>query len=193
MKRLLLYFFGLVVLISQSSCGYNTMVELDQNVKSQWSKVQSSYQRRTDLFNNVVNTIKGSAKFEQGTLKEVVQARAAATSVQLSPDQLTPENLKKFQDAQSQISQGIGRLLAVQENYPELKTTSAFQDFQAQIEGTENRINVERNKFNDATNAYNTYIRSFPNNLFAGMFGFQQKPYFEADPASQKAPQVNFE
>ncbi|RSK49473.1 LemA family protein [Hymenobacter rigui] len=192
MKRFLLYFAGLVLLLTQSSCGYNSMVSKDQNVKNKWASVQSAYQRRTDLFNNVVNTIKGSTKFEQTTLKEVVQARAAATSVTLSADQLTPENLKKFQESQSQISSGIGRLLAVQENYPELKSTNAFRDFQAQIEGTENRINVARNDFNAATNDYNGYIKSFPNNLFAGMFGFKEKPYFEADPASQKAPDVQF-
>lgn len=192
MKRFLLYFAGLVLLISQSSCGYNSMVQKDQNVKNQWAAVQSNYQRRTDLFNNVVNTIKGSAKFEQTTLKEVVEARAKATSVQLSADQLTPENLKKFQESQAQISAGIGRLLAVQESYPELKSTDAFRDFQAQIEGTENRIGVARNDFNTATSDYNTYIKSFPNNLFAGMFGFTEKPYFQADEASQKAPNVQF-
>lgn len=192
MKRFLLYFAGLVLLLSQSSCGYNSMVQKDQAVKQQWAGVQTNYQRRTDLFNNVVNTIKGSAKFEQTTLQQVVQARANATSVTLSADQLTPENLKKFQESQSQISAGIGRLLAVQENYPELRTTDAFREFQAQIEGTENRIGVARNNFNAAVTDYNTYIKSFPNNLFAKMFGFAEKPYFEADPASQKAPSVQF-
>lgn len=193
MKRLLLYFFGLVVLLSQSSCGYNTMVELDQKVKGQWANVQNSYQRRSDLIPNLVNTVKGAANFEKSTLTQVVEARAKATSVQLSADQLTPENIKRFQEAQSQVSAGLGRLLAVSEAYPDLKANANFQELQAQIEGTENRINVERQKFNDATNEYNTYVRSFPNNLFAGMFGFQQKPYFEADAAAQKAPTVNFE
>ncbi|AYA38172.1 LemA family protein [Hymenobacter oligotrophus] len=193
MKRLLLYFAGLVVLLSQSSCGYNTMVELDQKVQGQWANVQNSYQRRADLIPNLVNTVKGAAKFEQQTLTQVVEARAKATSVQLRADQLTPENLKQFQEAQGQLSAGLGRLLAVAENYPDLKANANFQELQAQIEGTENRINVERQKFNDATNQYNTYIRSFPNNLFAGVFGFQAKPYFEADAAAQKAPTVNFE
>lgn len=193
MKRLLLYFFSLVVLLSQSSCGYNTMVELDQKVKAQWANVQNSYQRRSDLIPNLVNTVKGAANFEKSTLTQVIEARAKATSVQLSADQLTPENIKKFQEAQSQVSAGLGRLLAVSENYPDLKANANFQELQAQIEGTENRINVERQKFNDATNEYNTYVRSFPNNLFAGMFGFQQKPYFEADASAQKAPTVNFE
>ncbi|WP_400192545.1 LemA family protein [Hymenobacter sp. B81] len=192
-KRLLLYVVGMVVLLSQSSCGYNTMVELDQKVKSQWANVQNSYQRRSDLIPNLVNTVKGAANFEKSTLTQVIEARAKATSVQLSGDQLTPENLKRFQEAQSQISSGLGRLLAVSENYPDLKANANFQELQAQIEGTENRINVERQKFNDATNEYNTYVRSFPNNLFAGIFGFQQKPYFEADASAQKAPTVNFE
>lgn len=193
MKRLLIYFFGLVVLLSQSSCGYNTMVELDQKVKGQWADVQTQYQRRSDLIPNLVNTVKGAANFEKSTLTQVIEARAKATSVQLSADQLTPENIKRFQEAQSQVSAGLGRLLAVSENYPDLKANSNFQELQAQIEGTENRITVSRKNFNDATNEYNTYIRSFPNNLFAGMFGFQQKPYFEADASAQKAPTVNFE
>jgi LemA protein len=136
--------------------------------------------------------VKGAANFEKSTLTDVINARAKATSVQLSADQLTPENLKKFQEAQSQVSAGLGRLLAVSENYPDLKANANFQELQAQIEGTENRINVERGKFNEVTNDYNGYIKSFPNNLFAGMFGFKEKAYFEADAASQKAPTVQF-
>jgi LemA protein len=192
MKRFLLYFAGLVILLSQSSCGYNGMVGRDQAVKAQWANVQSAYQRRADLIPNLVNTVKGAANFEKGTLEAVVQARANATGVNISADQLTPENLQKFQAAQSQLSSGLGRLLAVSENYPELKANANFQELQAQIEGTENRINVERNKFNTTTNDYNGFVKSFPNNLFAGMFGFAEKPYFEADPASQKAPTVQF-
>ncbi|WP_262908646.1 LemA family protein [Hymenobacter translucens] len=192
MKRFLLYFAGLVILLSQSSCGYNSMVTKDQAVKGQWANVQSAYQRRADLIPNLVNTVKGAANFEKSTLTDVIEARAKATSVQVSPENLTPENIKRFQEAQGQISSGLGRLLAVSENYPELKANANFQELQAQIEGTENRINVERNKFNTVTNDYNGYIRSFPNNLFAGMFGFKEKPYFEADAASQKAPTVQF-
>jgi LemA protein len=169
------------------------MVNLDQQVQAQWANVQNSYQRRSDQIPNLVNTVKGAANFEKTTLTQVVEARAKATSVQLSGDQLTPENIKRFQEAQSQLSSGLGRLLAVSENYPDLKANANFQELQAQIEGTENRINVERGKFNDITREYNTYIRSFPNNLFAGVFGFQPKPFFEADAASQKAPTVNFE
>ncbi|RYU78950.1 LemA family protein [Hymenobacter persicinus] len=192
MKRFLLYFAGLVILLSQSSCGYNSMVSKDQAVKAQWANVQNSYQRRADLIPNLVNTVKGAANFEKSTLTDVINARAKATSVQISSDQLTPENLQKFQEAQSQVSAGLGRLLAVSENYPDLKANANFQELQAQIEGTENRINVERGKFNAVTNDYNGYIKSFPNNLFAGMFGFKEKPYFEADAASQKAPTVQF-
>ncbi|WP_019946489.1 LemA family protein [Hymenobacter aerophilus] len=192
MKRFLLYFAGIVLMLSQSSCGYNSMVTKDQAVKGQWANVQSAYQRRSDLIPNLVNTVKGAANFEKSTLTEVIEARAKATSVQLNADQLTPENLQKFQAAQSQVGSGLGRLLAVSENYPELKANANFQELQAQIEGTENRINVERNKFNGLVNDYNAYVKSFPNNLFAGLFGFAEKPYFEADAASQKAPTVQF-
>ncbi|WP_303309434.1 LemA family protein [Hymenobacter sp. BT730] len=192
MKRFLLYLAGLVIMLSQSSCGYNSMVSKDQAVKAQWANVQNSYQRRSDLIPNLVNTVKGAANFEKSTLTDVINARAKATSVQLSADQLTPENLKKFQEAQSQVSAGLGRLLAVSENYPDLKANANFQELQAQIEGTENRINVERQKFNTVTNDYNGYIKSFPNNIFAGMFGFAEKPYFEADASAQKAPTVQF-
>jgi LemA protein len=192
MKRFLLYFAGLIILLSQSSCGYNGMVSRDQTVKAQWANVQSAYQRRSDLIPNLVNTVKGAANFEKSTLTDVINARAKASSVQLNADQLTPENIQKFQEAQSQLSSGLGRLLAVSENYPELKANANFQELQAQIEGTENRINVERNKFNTVTNDYNGFVKSFPNNLFAGIFGFKEKAYFEADPASQKAPTVQF-
>jgi LemA protein len=192
MKRFLLYFVGLALLLTQSSCGFNTMTEKEQAVKGQWANVQSAYQRRADLIPNLVNTVKGAAKQEQATLTSVMEARAKATSVQLSADQLTPENIEKFQAAQSQLSSGLGRLLAVSENYPELKTNANFQELQAQIEGTENRINVERNKFNAVTNDYNGTVKTFPNNLFAKMYGFSEKPYFEADAAASKAPTVQF-
>jgi LemA protein len=182
----------MVVMLSQTSCGYNGMVQRDQAVKAQAGNLQSAYQRRSDLIPNLVNTVKGAAKQEQATLTGVIEARAKATSVQLNANDLTPENIQKFQAAQSQLSAGLGRLLAVSENYPELKTNANFQELQAQIEGTENRINVERNKFNNVTNDYNGFVKSFPNNLFAGMFGFKEKPYFEADPAAAKAPTVQF-
>ena len=192
MKRLLLYFAALVTLISQSSCGYNGMVQRDQTVKSQWANVQSAYQRRADLIPNLVNTVKGAANFEQSTLEGVVAARAKATSVNISADNLTPENIQKFQAAQGQLTQGLGRLLAVAENYPQLKANENFQELQAQIEGTENRINVSRDNFHTSVNDYNTFTRSFPNNLFAGMFGFPPKGYFEADASAKDAPKVDF-
>ena len=192
MKRFLLYFAGLALLLTQSSCGYKGMVERDQNVKTKWAQVQSQYQRRSDLIPNLVNTVKGAAKQEQSTLTAVIEARAKATSVQLNADQLTPENIKRFQEAQSQLSAGLGRLLAVSEKYPELKTNANFQELQAQIEGTENRIAVSRDNFNGSVQDYNTFTRRFPNNLFSGMFGFQPKGYFEADAGAGKAPTVQF-
>ncbi|GAA4356738.1 LemA family protein [Hymenobacter saemangeumensis] len=192
MKRLLFYFACLLLLLTQSSCGYNGMVERDQKVKQSWGMVQSQYQRRADLIPNLVRTVQGAAKQEQTTLTSVMEARAKATSVQLSADQLTPENLQRFQQAQSQLSAGLGRLLAVSENYPELKTNANFQELQAQLEGTENRITVARDNFNASVNDYNTFTRRFPNNLFAGMFGFQPKGYFEAEAGSNKAPTVQF-
>ncbi|RZK28049.1 MAG: LemA family protein, partial [Hymenobacter sp.] len=192
MKRLLLYFAALATLLSQSSCGYNGMVQRDQAVKTQWGTVQSAYQRRADLIPNLVSTVKGAANFEKSTLEGVVEARAKATSVNISADNLTPENIQKFQAAQSQLSAGLGRLLAVSENYPQLRANDNFQELQAQIEGTENRINVARDNFNNSVNDYNTFTRSFPNNLFAGMFGFQPKGYFEADASAKDAPKVDF-
>ena len=193
MKRFLLYFAGLALLLTQSSCGYNGMVQRDQAVKAQAGNVASAYQRRNDLIPNLVSTVKGAAKNEQSILTGVMEARAKATSVQLNANDLTPENIKKYQDAQNQVSAGLGRLLAVSETYPDIKSNSNFQELQAQIEGTENRINVERNKFNAVTNDYNTFTRSFPNNLFAGMFGFKPATYFETlTPGADKAPAVTF-
>ena len=191
-KRLLLYFAALVVLLSQSSCGYNGGVEREQAVKAQWANVQSSYQRRNDLIGNLVNTVKGAANFEKSTLTQVIEARSKASSVQLNADQLTPENIQKFQAAQSQLSSGLGRLLAVSENYPDLKSNANFLGLQDEIAGTENRINVERNKFNSAVQEYNTYIRTFPNVVFSGMFGFKPKEGFSAEAGADKAPTVDF-
>ena len=192
MKRLLLYFFGLVVLLSQTSCGYNEMVNLDEGVKNQWANVQNSYQRRSDLIPNLVNTVKGAANFEKETLTQVIEARAKATSMQISPENLTPENIQKFQAAQGQLSGALSRLMATVEAYPQLRANQNFLELQAQLEGTENRISVERMKFNEAVKGYNGYIRSFPRNIFAGWFGFQTKGYFEADPGAQRAPAVQF-
>ncbi|GAA4309324.1 LemA family protein [Nibribacter koreensis] len=192
MKKLLLYFFGLVVLVSQSSCGYNEMVNLDEQVSGQWGQVQNAYQRRADLIPNLVNTVKGAANFEKSTLEAVVEARAKATSININADELTPENIAKYQEAQSQLSGSLSRLMATVEAYPDLKANQNFLELQAQLEGTENRIAVERNKFNQTVQQYNTYIRSFPRNIYAGWFDFEKKGYFEAEAGAQKAPTVQF-
>lgn len=169
-----------------------SLVTLDENAKSKWGEVQNQYQRRADLVPNLVATVKGAANFEQSTLTEVVNARAKATSIQVDPDKLTPEKLKEFQAAQGELSQALGRLMMITENYPQLRATEAFRDLQVQLEGTENRITVARKGFNDAVQQYNTQLRVFPNNIFAGMMGFQAKGMFEADANAQKAPQVQF-
>ncbi len=192
MKRLLFYFFGLIILASQTSCGYNEMVAKDENVSAKWAQVQNAYQRRADLVPNLVNTVKGAANFEQKTLTDVIEARSQATRVQLNADDLTPENIQKFQAAQGQLSGSLSRLLATVESYPELKANQNFLELQAQLEGTENRISVERMNFNNSVQDYNTYIRSFPRNFFAGWFGFERKTPFAADPNAQRAPTVTF-
>lgn len=193
MKRTLLTIVGaLALVVSMSGCGYNTMVSLDEDVKAKWNQVETQYQRRSDLIPNLVNTVKGAAKFEQTTLTQVTEARAKATQVTVDPDKLTPENIEKFQAAQGQVSQALGRLLMVTENYPELKATEQFRDVSAELSGTENRIAVARKDFNTAIQTYNTKIRSFPTNLTAGMFGFKQKTGFKADAGAEKAPKVEF-
>ena len=192
MRKLVYTIAGLFAVLLFSSCGYNSMVQLDEQVQSQWAQVQNVYQRRADLIPNLVNTVKGAANFEKETLTQVVEARAKATSVNVDPDKLTPENIEKFQAAQGQLSSAIGRLLMVTENYPELKANANFQELQAQLEGTENRITTERQKFNEVTQQYNSKIRSFPNNITSGMFGFEKKGYFQAEAGSDKAPKVEF-
>jgi LemA protein len=168
------------------------MVEKDEGVKKAWSQVENVYQRRADLIPNLVETVKGYAAHEQGTLESVVEARAKATSMTIDPSNLDEESLAKFQQAQSQLGGALSRLLAVQENYPDLKANETFRDLMTQLEGTENRIAVERKKFNDAAGDYNTYIRMFPKNITAMIFGFKSKPYFQADEGAQKAPSVKF-
>lgn len=192
MKRLFFYLIGFLMISSLSSCGYNTMVEKDETVESQWANVQNAYQRRADLVPNLVNTVKGAANFERETLTDVIEARAKATSVNISPDNLTPENIQRFQQAQGELSGALSRLLVSVERYPELKANQNFLELQAQLEGTENRIAVERRKFNETVQDYNSYIRSFPRNIVAGMFDFEKKGYFEADAAAQQAPTVEF-
>ncbi len=171
---------------------YNSMVGIDEGVKSQWGNVQNAYQRRSDLIPNLVNTVKGYAQHEQKTLTDVMNARANATQMKISPDQLTSENLQKFQQAQGELSNALGRLMMVREAYPDLKANQNFIALQDELAGTENRISTERNRFNELAKAYNTTIRKFPKNIIAGIFGFSQKAYFEADQAAQQAPKVEF-
>ena len=192
MKNILRLFIGLLIASSLSSCGYNSMVEKREAVNGAWGNVESAYQRRADLVPNLVNTVKGAANFEQTTLTAVVEARAKATSIQLSADDLTEENLQKFQEAQDGLKGALKSLLMVTENYPDLKATAGFQELQAQLEGTENRINTERNRFNDDVQDYNAYTASFPQVLIAKMFGFTPKAYFKAAAGSEKAPEVKF-
>jgi len=182
-----------VMTFSMSSCSmYNGMVEKDEAVSAAWSQVENVYQRRADLIPNLVNTVKGYAAHERETLEGVVEARAKATSITIDPSNMDAESIAQFQQAQDGLSAALGRLIAVAENYPDLKANQNFLDLQAQLEGTENRITVERQKFNEASRDYNTYIRRFPNNLFAGMFGFDKKTYFEAQAGAEKAPEVKF-
>ena len=192
MKRLVLNIIGFFAVLSLSSCGYNSMVKLDEQVTSQWAQVENVYQRRADLIPNLVNSVKGAAHFEKETLTLVIEARAKATSVNVDPTKLTPESIAQFQAAQGAISQSLGRLLATVEAYPELKANQNFLELQAQLEGSENRITVERQKFNTVTQEYNSSIRTFPNNLTAGMFGFKTKGYFQAEAGANKAPKVEF-
>lgn len=171
---------------------YNNMVSKEEDVKSQWAQVENSYQRRSDLIPNLVSTVKGYAEFEKSTLTEVIQARASATSMKIDANNLSPENIAKFQQAQDGLSGALSRLLVSVEKYPDLKANQNFLELQSQLEGTENRIAVERGRFNEMVQAYNKYVRSFPNNIFAGFFGFAQKGYFQAVAGAEKAPEVKF-
>lgn len=171
---------------------YNSMVAQEEAVSTAWSNVENQYQRRSDLIPNLVNTVKGYAAHEKETFDAVVSARAKATQTTVSIDDLTPEKMQAYQRAQGEVSSALSRLLAVTENYPELKANENFKELQAQLEGTENRISVERRKFNETARGYNTAIRKFPRNIVAGMFGFEKRPYFEAEEGSEKAPEVKF-
>ncbi len=171
---------------------YNNMVKLDEGVQAAWSQVENVYQRRADLIPNLVSTVKGYAAHEQQTLEGVISARSKATQITVDPQNLTSEELAKYQKAQGELGSALGKLLAITENYPDLKANQNFLELQAQLEGTENRIAVERKKFNDAARVYNTTIRQFPKNIVASMFGFEKKPYFEAQEGAQQAPKVEF-
>ncbi|MCC8172836.1 MAG: LemA family protein [Odoribacter sp.] len=181
-----------IALYSFFKGNYNTMVTKSEAVSSQWSNVENQYQRRVDLIPNLVNTVKGYAEHEQSTLTAVVEARAQATQAQINFNELDEASLQRFNQAQGQLSSALSRLLVVAERYPDLKANQNFLELQAQLEGTENRIAVERRKFNEVVQDYNSYIRQFPRNIIAGMFGFIAKPYFQAIEGAQTAPQVNF-
>jgi len=180
------------VIGSWAASAYNSMVGVQEQATTALANVQSTYQRRADLIPNLVETVKGYASHEKQTLEDVVAARSKATSITLDPANMTPEKLKEFQQAQGELGSALGRLIAIQENYPDLKANENFKDLQVQLEGTENRINEARNKYNQAVQTYNVEIRSFPKNIFAGLFGFDKMNKFEADAGAEKAPQVKF-
>jgi LemA protein len=180
-----------VILLLWGCNGYNKLVKGDQNVKKVWGNVETNYQRRTDLYNSVVKAVQASANFEKSTLQAVVEARAKATSITVNIDD--PKSLEQFQQAQANLQGSFSRLIASFEAYPDLKTTKAFQDFQTQIEGTENRINVARQDYNKAVESYNLTVKRFPNNLLAGIFGFSAKAYYKANPGTENPPDINFD
>ena len=184
---------ALVVIVIMWAVGaYNGMVTLDEGVQGKWADVETQYQRRADLIPNLVSTVKGYAAHESETLESVIKARSEASSVTVDPENLTPEKLTEYQKAQSGVSSALGRLMVIVEKYPDLKANQNFMELQSQLEGTENRINVARRDFNEAAKNYNTVIRSFPKNIFAGMFGFEKKAYFEAEKGAETAPKVEF-
>jgi len=172
---------------------YNKLVREEEKTTQAWAQVENAYQRRADLIPNLVKTVKGAADFEKGTLESVIQARAEATSVKVDPNDLNEESIAAFEKAQNSLSASLGRLMMVVERYPELKATENFKELQAQLEGTENRISVERKKFNECVQAYNVKVRRFPTNIVAGIFGFEKKAYFKAMEGAEKAPEVDFE
>lgn len=171
---------------------YNGLVSMDENVSNQWANVETQYQRRSDLIPNLVNTVKGYAKHESQTLESVMAARSQATQVKIDPSNCTPQQLAAYQKAQGDVTTALGKLLAITENYPDLKANQNFLELQSQLEGTENRINVARKDFNDTAKKYNTSLRRFPRNIIASMFGFEKRNYFEAEAGAEKAPKVGF-
>lgn len=188
----LLILIGILVILGFWGCnGYNGLVTADQNVKKVWSNVETNYQRRTDLYSSIIKTIESSANFEKSTLREVIEARSKATSINV--DINDPASLEAYQKAQAGLQGSFSKLLAVVENYPDLKTTQAFRDFQTQIEGTENRINVARQDYNKSVEGYNLTVKRFPKSLLAGIFGFKEKPFYKADAGSEKAPDIKFD
>ncbi len=189
MRKFILFLLAAVTL---SSCGYNSMVEKDEAITSSWAQVETQYQRRSDLIPNIVSTVQGYADFEQETLTQVIEARSKATGIQVNANDLSPEKIANFQAAQTELSGALSRLLVSVERYPELKASQQFSQLQAQLEGTENRISVARDRYNEKVRDYNSYIRKFPKNIVAGMFDFEKKGYFEADAGTENAPEVEF-
>lgn len=192
-KTLIIILAVLAVFAIWAVSTYNSLVGEQQKVEEAWAQVENVYQRRADLIPNLVETVKGYAKHEKETLEGVIQARANATSVKVDANTLDEASMKKFQDAQGELGSALSRLLVVQERYPDLKANENFKELQAQLEGTENRITVERKNFNEIARSYNTSVKTFPKNIFAGMFGFQAKPYFQAQAGADKAPKVSFD
>lgn len=189
----ILVLIGIVVIVGLSLKGtYNNLIREREKVNEAWAQVENVYQRRADLIPNLVNTVKGYAEFEKGTLTAVIEARANATKTTIDPTNLTEANMEQFQQAQQGVSSALSRLMVVVERYPDLKANQNFLDLQAQLEGTENRITVERRSFNETARVYNTMLQSFPTNLIGGMFGFSAKPYFKSDAGAEKAPEVKF-
>ena len=184
--------FFILMIVVWGVRSYNQMVTMNQGVEAQWGNVETSYQRRMDLIPNFVNTVKGAANFEQQTLTNVIEARAKATQIKIDASKLTEQNLAQFQQAQGEVSSALNKLMAVVEAYPDLKATQNYRDLQTTLEGTENRIATERRKFNEVALTYNSYKKRFPQNIIAGMFGFQDKPYFKSQEGAEKAPEVKF-
>lgn len=191
-KNFLFIAIALTALTSLSSCNYNSLVEKQQQVEQSWAQVENQYQRRADLIPNLVNTVKGYSSHEEETLLKVTEARAKATSITLQADDLTEENLARYQQAQNDLSSALKSLLAVTEAYPDLKANENFLNLQAQLEGTENRISTERKRYTESVQAYNTAIKKFPTVIYAGWFGFKEKPQFKAEAGAEKAPEVKF-
>ncbi|MDE7179769.1 MAG: LemA family protein [Muribaculaceae bacterium] len=192
LKKILLTALACVGVSSLTSCNYNSLVEQQQGVDQAWAQVENQYQRRADLIPNLVNTVKGYSTHEEETLLKVTEARAKATSITINADDLTEENLQRFQQAQNELSGALKSLLAVTEAYPDLKANENFMNLQAQLEGTENRIATERQRYTEAVRDYNTAIKKFPTTIYAGWFGFKPKPQFQAEAGAQKAPEVKF-
>lgn len=191
-KSTMIFIGVIVVIVLWAISGYNSLVNMDEGVTNKWSNVETQYQRRADLIPNLVNTVKGYAKHESQTLEAVMQARSQATQVKIDPSNCTPEQLAAYQKAQGDVTSALGKLLAITENYPDLKANQNFLELQSQLEGTENRITVARKDFNDAANVYNASIRRFPKNILSGIFGFEKHAYFEAEAGAEKAPKVEF-